>query len=209
MIDIIFKLAVAYLLGSVMGSLLLGRARGVDIRLTGSGNAGGTNALRTQGSSFALGVIIIDIGKGWLAAAVVPALGFVSSTPPPFWLPYACGAAAVIGHVFPIFYGFRGGKGAATLVGTLLCYAPLLVPPLLVVFVLVIMLTGYVGLATIVTSEAFLVLVAVVYQLDRIPLLAYAGVMGMVIIWTHRSNIMRMMQGTENRNTKMMLLRRQ
>ncbi|MEO0576078.1 MAG: glycerol-3-phosphate 1-O-acyltransferase PlsY [Pseudomonadota bacterium] len=209
MLDVIFKLALAYVLGSIMGSLLLGRYRGVDIRMSGSGNAGGTNALRTQGKGFALGVMVIDVGKGWLAAAVVPALTFVSDMPPPVWLAYACGAAAVIGHVFPLFYGFRGGKGAATLVGTLLCYAPVLVLPLLVVFILTIMLTGYVGLATIVTTEAAMIAVAAVYQLDRLPLLIYAAVMSIVIIWTHRSNIMRMMNGTESRNTKMMVLRRQ
>lgn len=209
MADIIFKLALSYVIGSIMGSLLLGQFRGVDIRTHGSGNAGGTNALRTQGKGFALGVIVIDIGKGWLAAAVVPVLTFVSAVPPPTWLAYGCGAAAVIGHVFPIFYGFRGGKGAATLVGTLLCYAPILVLPLLGVFILTIMLTGYVGLATIVTTEAAMIAVAVVYQFDRLPLLIYAVLMSVVIMWTHRSNIVRMMNGTESRNTKMMVLRRQ
>src|SRR5688572_18436357 len=94
-------LVAAYLLGSLSGSLLLGRLRGVDIREHGSGNAGGTNALRTLGWRFALGTVLIDIGKGvaavWLAMAFGPALP---------WLPYAAGFAAVLGHVWPVFHGF-------------------------------------------------------------------------------------------------------
>ena len=107
----------AYGRGSVSGALLVGRLRGgVDIRMLGSGNAGGTNALRTQGPWFALGVIVIDLGKGWLAAAWLPlaAARFGASA---LGLPEACAFAAMLGHVWPLWHGFRGGKGAATLVG--------------------------------------------------------------------------------------------
>lgn len=112
----------AYLLGSLIGSLIVGRLRGgVDIRNAGSGNPGGTNALRTQGAAFALWVVLIDAGKGWIAVAVLPdlRLPFVGIDPAidRLWLTVACGAAVVVGHVYPVWYGFRGGKGAATLVG--------------------------------------------------------------------------------------------
>jgi glycerol-3-phosphate acyltransferase PlsY len=97
-----------YLLGSLSGSLLLGRLRGVDIRAAGSGSTGGTNALRTQGWWFALGTVAIDIGKGALAAWL--ARRFLPAGMPGAWI-YACAFAAVLGHVWPLFHGFRGGKG--------------------------------------------------------------------------------------------------
>ena len=115
----LLRLVGAYLLGSLNGALLLGRLRGVDIRTQGSGNAGGTNALRTQGPAFALGVVVIDVLKAWIAVRV---LGGPGTT----WLAVGCGLAAVLGHVYPVFHGFRGGKGVATLLGTLLAVSPLL-----------------------------------------------------------------------------------
>ena len=95
---------------------------GVDIRKLGSGNAGGTNALRTQGPAFAIWVIIIDIAKGWVAAAVLPGLALPgdcagAARAQAAWLPALCAFAAILGHVFPVWHGFRGGKGVATLVG--------------------------------------------------------------------------------------------
>ncbi|PJA39589.1 MAG: acyl-phosphate glycerol 3-phosphate acyltransferase, partial [Lysobacterales bacterium CG_4_9_14_3_um_filter_62_6] len=107
------KILMAYLLGSLSGSLLLGRWRHVDIRALGSGNAGGTNAFRTQGWRFGLSVALFDIGKGALAVwigqrgVIDPALALR--------LGMACGAGAGLGHVWPLYFGFRGGKGAATL----------------------------------------------------------------------------------------------
>ena len=115
----IIKIVLAYLLGSVSGSLLLGRLKNIDIRAEGSGNAGGTNAFRTQGLIFALGVVIIDIGKGFMAAWLIPAMDIAGSADivEPAILVMACGLSAVVGHCFPIWHGFKGGKGAATAVG--------------------------------------------------------------------------------------------
>ena len=140
----------AYLLGSVSGSLVLGRLKRVDIRTMGSGNAGGTNALRSVGFGFALGVVIIDVGKGFLAAGVIPDL-FGSELA---WVPLACGFASVFGHCFPIWHGFRGGKGAATLIGTLLAISPWLILPMLGAWILTLVLTGFVGLATVLSGFA-------------------------------------------------------
>src|SRR3954470_12149181 len=116
------KILLAYLLGSIVGSLVVGRLRGgVDIRKSGSGNAGATNALRTQGAAFAVWVIVIDVAKGWIAAAWLPTVAIPALVPAgtelASWLPAACGFAAILGHVFPVWHGFRGGKGVATLVG--------------------------------------------------------------------------------------------
>lgn len=213
MLELGTKFLISYLIGSLMGSLIMGRLRGgVDIRTMGSGNAGGTNALRTQGAAFALGVIIIDIGKGAFAAGVVPYLDLAFAPLDPTisraWLAVACGAAAVCGHVWPVYHRFRGGKGAATLIGTLIVLGPALLLPLLVVWVLMLITTGYVGLSTITAAVAMPVWVAVTRWPDDQPLLFYGVVMAIFITWCHRSNIQRMIDGVENRNPKVMLFRR-
>ncbi len=128
MIEIVLKVLIAYLLGSVSGSLVLGRLKGLDVRNVGSGNAGATNALRAGGWAFALGVLVIDVGKGWLAAAVLPGLnlpGVASSTVSIQSVAILCGFAAILGHCFPLFHGFRGGKGVGTSVGVLLALSPM------------------------------------------------------------------------------------
>ena len=145
-------LLLAYLIGSVSGSLTLGRLRGVDIRTQGSGNAGGTNAFRTQGAKFALGVVLVDIGKGALAAWL--ALRFAPSDGP--LVPRALGFLAVLvaamGHVWPVWHGFRGGKGVGTLLGGMGVRWPMALLPLFAVWVGVLVTTGYVGLASIIAT---------------------------------------------------------
>lgn len=192
----------------------MGRLRGgVDIRGMGSGNAGGTNALRTQGAVFALGVVIIDIAKGYIGAAIVPGLElpFVAEDPAisRTWLTICCAAAAVLGHVWPIYHGFQGGKGAATFIGTLLAIAPILIIPLLFVWAVVVSLTGFVGLATMSAATALPIWIAAVRLPNDQPLFIYTTVIAGLIIYWHRSNIARMRAGSENRNRKMMLFGRQ
>ncbi len=199
---------VSYLLGAVVGSLVLGRFRGIDIREQGSGNAGGTNALRTQGKGFAAAVMVIDVGKGVLAAGPIAAyaagLGGVS----PALTAVSCGAAAVIGHVWPVFFGFRGGKGAATLVGVVGTIAPVALLVVLATFVVVLVLSGFVGLSTIVAT-ASMVVWAVLAQDGGLlsPFGGFAIAMTAFIIYTHRSNLARMRAGNENRFHKVMLFR--
>lgn len=211
MLELGVKALIAYLLGSLMGALLLGRLRGVDIRTLGSGNAGGTNALRTQGKAFALGVVAIDVAKGWFGAGVLPGLALPGIPEDPAvsraWLTMACAAAATIGHVYPVWYEFRGGKGAATLVGVLLGVAPALVLPILGVWLAVVMLTGYVGFGTICAALAFPV-VAALRAPDDVPLFAFGIGMALFVAYTHRSNIARMRAGTENRARRLWLFGR-
>ena len=183
---------VGYLLGSLSGSLLLGRLRGVDIRTQGSGNAGGTNALRTQGWKFALGTVLVDVGKGALAAWL--ALRFGAGEP---WLPWAVGFAAVVGHVWPVFHGFRGGKGAGTLVGVLLVLWPMALAVLVGVWLLVLGIGGYVGLSTILAA-ASLVPFALLTGSDAWRL-GFAGLLALFILFTHRGNVARLRAGTEPR----------
>ena len=213
MLELGTKFLLSYLVGSLMGSMLMGRLwGGVDIRQMGSGNAGGTNALRTQGPLFALGVIIIDIGKGAIGAGVIPGIDipFAPSDPEISreWLTVCCAAAAVMGHVWPLFHAFRGGKGAATAVGTLCVLAPVLILPLLGVFVVVLVLSGYVGLSTMSGAVALPIAILVIDGLGNQPLLAYATFMALFLVYCHRSNIQRMRDGSENRLSKAMLFKR-
>lgn len=187
----------AYLLGSVSGSLTLGRLRGVDIRTQGSGNAGGTNAFRTQGWRFALLVVLVDIGKGALAVALTLWLwrdGMRLSAPE---LAACSGVAAVLGHTWPVFFGFRGGKGAGTLVGALAVLWPMAVLPLFGLWLLVLTATGYVGLATICAG----LLLPVLAWLWAMPpwAVAFALFAAAFLLFTHRSNLVRLLQGSENR----------
>ena len=116
-----------------------------------------------------------------------------------------CAAAAVIGHVWPIYHGFRGGKGAATLIGTLLILAPKLIPIMLLVFALMVVLTGYVGLSTMTAAAALPLWLGITRLPDEQPLFIYAVFMALFIMYCHRANIRRMYQGNENRNTRVML----
>jgi acyl phosphate:glycerol-3-phosphate acyltransferase len=210
MLELGLKSLLSYLLGAVIGSLIVGRLRGgVDIRTLGSGNPGGTNALRTQGPMFAFWVLLIDAGKGALAAAVVPGLPLVAADPAidRLWLAVACATAVVVGHVYPVWYGFRGGKGAATLVGVLLGLKPVALLPVLAVWLLVVMITGFVGLATMLATAAFPAYIAATGT-NTLPLLTFGCVMAAFVCYTHRSNIERMRAGTENRTQRLWLLRK-
>src|SRR6201992_1442192 len=170
MIDLVIKSFLSYLLGSIIGSLVVGRLRGgVDIRQLGSGNAGGTNALRTQGKGFAFWVMLIDIGKGWVATRVLapwvvpgwaPGITAAQSTTHA-WIAVACGIAVILGHVYPLWYGFRGGKGVATLVGAVLGLDPWLLLPMLGTWLVAVILFGFVGLASILGALALAVAGAV------------------------------------------------
>lgn len=202
-LPIVATLLAAYLLGSLSGSLLLGKLRGVDIRTQGSGNAGGTNAFRTQGATFALGVVIIDIGKGALAAWL--GLRFAGDTHTA-WLPYATAFAAALGHVWPIWHGFRGGKGAATVVGGIAVLWPMAIPLLLAVWLSTLILTGYVGLSTILTGLTVAIL-ALATPADAARL-AFAVAVAVLLLFTHRANIARLRAGTESRFEKARLLHR-
>ena len=132
MFELGIKFLLSYFFFFFMGALTMGKLNdGVDIRNMGSGNAGGTNALRTQGKVFALGVIIIDIGKGVIATLLIPFLVLPLVIQEPQIsreiLILCCAFASVMGHVWPLWYQFKGGKGAATLIGTILVIAPLLI----------------------------------------------------------------------------------
>ena len=213
MLELGVKFLLSYFIGSIMGSMAMGKlSGGVDIRTMGSGNAGGTNALRTQGWLFASGVIVIDLGKGVVAAGVIPGmiLPIVGDDPEisRTWLTICCAAAAVVGHVWPMWHNFRGGKGAATMVGTLVILSPGLIIPVALVWALILVLSGYVGLATMIAGLSAPVYVAATLLPAEQPLFIYCAALALYMVFTHRSNIRRMREGTEARNSQLMLFRR-
>ena len=204
MMELGLKFTLGYLVGSALGSLLVGFFYGgVDIRKVGSGNAGGTNALRTQGKMFALWVMVIDVGKGILAASVIPPLAIPGVGLSPdidrTLVLYATSFAAIAGHVFPVWFGFRGGKGGATAAG-LLCYlAPAAALPVIGTWLLIVLTTGFVGLATISASLAAVVFLGFTALPDRSGLFVFACATAVLLIYAHRGNIQRMLKGTESR----------
>lgn len=211
MFELGFKILCSYLLGSLIGGLIVGQLRGgVDIRTMGSGNAGGTNALRTQGAWFAACVMLIDIGKGWIATVIFASLQTSWLQPDPLigrdWLAVGCGAAVVLGHVYPLWYGFRGGKGAATLIGVVIGLLPAALPVVLAVWLVTVMLTGFVGLATIFAVWSFTIYL-LLNDVTNEALFAFGVVMAVFTVYTHRANISRMRSGTENRVRRLWLLR--
>jgi acyl phosphate:glycerol-3-phosphate acyltransferase len=211
--DFFLKVLLAYLLGSVVGSLVVGRLRGgVDIRKLGSGNAGSTNALRTQGMAFGIWVIIIDVVKGVLAAALIPRLVVpgiaLASAGQAAWLPAVCGFAAIVGHVFPVWHGFRGGKGVATLVGAYAGLQLILLAPLVASWLAVIVVSGFVGLSSIAATLAVPVYLLLRDGARLTPFMGFALACAALVIYTHRGNVRRMRAGSEPRARKLWLFGR-
>jgi glycerol-3-phosphate acyltransferase PlsY len=204
MIELGLKVTLAYLVGSVLGSLLVGFFYGgVDIRKAGSGNPGGTNALRTQGKIFALWVMIIDIGKGILAAAVIPPLAIpgvgIDESVDRSLVLYAVAFAAIVGHVFPVWFGFRGGKGGATAAGLVSYLAPAAALPMLGSWLLIAFATGFVGLATIVAALTAVLYLGFTALPEESGVFVFGCATAALIIYAHRGNIRRMLDGTESR----------
>ncbi|XXM72614.1 glycerol-3-phosphate 1-O-acyltransferase PlsY [Lysinibacillus sphaericus] len=183
-------LVIAYLLGSIPSGLIIGKKfYGIDIREHGSGNLGGTNTFRTLGVKAGLIVTIMDILKGTLAA-LLPLLFNIE--PKMFML--IAGIFAVIGHMYPLFANFRGGKAVATSGGVLLGYDPLLFLILLAVFFLGLYLSKYVSLSSMIAA-----IIAFTYTLFTwdIPLMIVVGVLAFFVIYRHRANIVRIKNKTE------------
>lgn len=209
MIELIVKGGLSYLLGSIVGSLAVARLTGgVDIRTLGSGNAGATNALRTLGKKVAFAVLLIDLAKGWIATAVIapwviPAGVMATSAPLGPWRAPVCGIAVMLGHVYPLWYGFRGGKGVATLLGAVLGINAWLLPPMILTWLAAVIVFGYVGLASILGAISLPVAVALTRA--GTPLLAFGILSTLLILYTHRSNLARMRAGTESRARRLWL----
>ena len=189
-------LALAYGVGATPTSHWLARAvYGVDLRTQGSGNLGGTNAFRVLGWKAALPVMLVDIGKGWLPVWYFPQIQ--PSTSPSTWA-LAYGGASVLGHVLSFWVGFKGGKGIATSGGVLLALAPVAVAVCLGVWLGVVSVTRIVSVASL---SAALTLPMVVYLLpgrEGDTMVWFSGALSVFVVWSHRSNIQRLLRGEEN-----------
>lgn len=187
-------LVAAYLIGATPTSYIAGRlARGVDLRRHGSGNLGATNVFRVLGWRVAVPVITIDIFKGWLPTFLFPLWDGVAVAQ---WA-LAYGAAAIVGHVYSVYVGFRGGKGVATSAGVFLALAPLAVLGGLAVWTALVLMTRIVSVGSI---AAALVLPVLVYLTEGTgPVLWLSLVLALFVVFAHRANIRRLMRGEEHR----------
>jgi glycerol-3-phosphate acyltransferase PlsY len=204
MLELGLKFTLAYLLGSIMGALLVGRFRGgIDIRQMGSGNAGGTNALRTQGVAFAAGVMLVDVGKGILAVALIPPLDLpllrIDPSLDRSLVLHGVALAAILGHVFPVWHGFKGGKGGATAAGLVLYLAPGLGLAVVGMWIAIVFCTGFVGLATMAATLAAAVWLGLFELPAQLSLFGFACFVAALSLYTHRANIARMLRGEESR----------
>lgn len=188
-------LLVSYFLGAVPTSYLLSRLfAGIDLRQHGSGNLGATNLYRVLGWKYAIPAALVDIAKG-----VVPVLVFAPRVSDSQLFALACGVAAIVGHVFSVFVGFKGGKGVATAAGVMLALAPIALLVSAAVWGILVRLTGYVSLGSIVAAA---VLPFAIYLLEdsRTPALVWiAAAIAAAVIILHWRNIQRLIRGTENR----------
>lgn len=184
---------VAYLLGSISFAVVLVRATtGKDIRAEGSGNAGATNVLRAHGKKLALFVALLDVAKGAAAVLLMRLL-----TADPLWGALA-GVAAILGHVFPIFYAFRGGKGVATAVGAFVVLAPLALLCCLAVFVLVVAVTRYVSLGSVIAMVLLPPVAGLLFHAPR-AVVTGAAVTALLVVFKHLGNLKRLALGQERK----------
>ncbi len=196
MAPIVGWLLASYLLGAIPTSYLAGRwFRGIDLREEGSHNLGATNLYRVLGWRFALPVGLFDVVKG-----AIPVLLFGPRVPDLALFPILCGVTAVIGHVFSVFVGFKGGKGVATAAGIVMALAPLAFLAVLAVWVVLVRLTGFVSVGSV-TAAALFPLADYLLHPERrsSTTLGIDVAIAAFLIWKHRTNIQRLLNGTENR----------
>jgi acyl phosphate:glycerol-3-phosphate acyltransferase len=200
MLEIIL-LTLAYLIGSVSTAVVISKlVFGTDIREHGSGNAGATNSFRVLGKKAGAVVMIIDVLKG--ALAVKLALlhsGYIPGTNPFISLQVGLGIAAVVGHIFPIWANFRGGKGIATLFGMILAIQPQAAGVLAIVFIFMLVATKYVSLSSISASIAFPILILFIYNEPEVSYRVFAVAAALLVVLTHHKNINRLIKGNENK----------
>lgn len=192
MATVVILLLAAYFTGAIPTSYIVGRLRGIDLRQHGSGNLGATNAYRVLGWRAASPVVIVDIFKGWFPTHFFTRWDHSAIA----LLALAYGAAAILGHVFSVYVGFKGGKGVATSAGVLLALAPAAVLIGIPVWGILVFVTGYVSLASI-TAAALLPLIVLAQQ-GASPIFWLSVALAAFISFAHRANIKRLMRGEEH-----------
>ena len=196
-------IVIAYLIGAIPTALIAGKLlKGIDIRTVGSGNVGATNTWRALGWKAGVGVLAIDLGKGLIAAALVPQIPLGPLPLGAQDVAILCGLAAVLGHVFPVYIGFRGGKGVATTTGMLIAVAPLPLGIAAGIFGLTFVITGRVSIGSLLgaTSVPIAVWLLGRYGIATYPilLLGLTSALAAFIVFNHRANIVRLVRGKEH-----------
>lgn len=181
----------AYLIGSIPVGVILGKVKGIDPRKTGSGNIGATNVMRAGGKILGIITLLGDAAKGLIPVAIAAALGM------DVLVIAIAGLAAFLGHVFPVFLRFKGGKGVATALGVYIAIRPLVILGAFVVFIIVFLIWRYISLASIVGA----VVVPIGLYLVKAPreFIVMAGLIGIIVIIRHKENITRLIKGTESK----------
>jgi len=200
----LLAVVMAYLVGSVSTAVWVGKIfHNIDVRQHGSGNAGATNVIRVLGWKTGIPVLLIDIVKGWVAAMLPLFLGLAQQGSPMLTnLQILTGLTAIIGHIFPIFTGFRGGKGVATIFGVLLALHPLLTLSCIGVFLTVFLFSGYVSLSSMSAGVAFPALLFLIFDTPSVLFKIFAIFVAIALIITHRKNISRLIKGEESKLIK-------
>lgn len=191
----------SYLLGSIATAVWTGKIfHGIDVREHGSGNAGATNVIRVLGWKTGIPVLFIDVLKGW-GAAMLPVFFNLAGEGTALLTNYQilAGLAAIIGHIFPVFAGFRGGKGVATIFGVLLAIHPLLTISCFGVFFCILLITGYVSLSSMSAGAAFPILLLFFFDTPSVFFKVFSIVVAIAMIFTHRKNISRLLKGEETK----------
>ena len=198
-LKIILAIISAYLIGSIPTSVWIGRIFfGIDIRTHGSKNAGATNTIRILGVKAGIPVLIIDILKGWFAVYLIKLFDFDSLTTLQIsYLNISMAIAAVIGHIFPIYVGFKGGKGVATLLGIGIALYPIAIFITIGVFVLVLLISRYVSLASISAAISFPIIIFFLFPETELPLKILSLAVAIFLPLTHRKNIKRLLNKEE------------
>jgi len=211
--EFIILLVLSYLTGSIPTSIIVSRvAKNIDIRDHGSGNAGATNVYRILGWKFALIVLVLDVFKAWLPTAIYATTIFqyISIIDIGF-IQILCGSFSVIGHTYPIFAKFKGGKGVGPLIGVLIALFPIAFPLCLIVAIAIIITTGYVSLGSIFAAISLPIFILILPVLDiispNLSLVIFSLLVPWFVIYTHRGNISRIRNGTENRFDKAIIFK--
>jgi acyl phosphate:glycerol-3-phosphate acyltransferase len=197
----VFLIIAAYLIGSIPTALIISkRFFGVDIRDYGSGNMGATNTFRVLGKQYGTVVMVIDILKGMAAVGLYNFLPFyLHNEAQATNLMIGLGLSAVVGHIFPLFAGFKGGKGVATLFGMIIAIQPVVAICCVGVFLLVLYLTRYVSLSSILASIALPICVLWIWNENELVYRLFAVVVALLVLFTHQKNILRLLRGGESR----------
>lgn len=196
----IFIILTAYLLGSLPSAVWIGKFfYGIDVRQHGSGNSGATNTFRVLGKKAGIPVLFFDILKGWAAVKVSYFVADMLSKEEFNSLQLTLGAAAIIGHIYPVFAGFKGGKGVATLLGVTLAIHPLSAPVGILVFILVLMTTHFVSLSSILAGLSFPISILILFPVSSPTLVLFSLLTPAIILVTHQKNIERLLRKEESK----------